>query len=181
MGKHRALIISDNHGKLDGIQSILANESFDIIFHCGDYCCNLDDLPRLIYLVKGNCDINAKIPEEVNMNWHGLGILMVHGHHYQVKSSLLRLKYRGDETLSSLILFGHSHNPLCIQDDGKVYVNPGSLSYPRGFPRPTFAVLEWDPVQAGAGTLDVKFFNLSFQEERSLSRSFSMPLENKTS
>jgi putative phosphoesterase len=174
MGKHKALIMSDNHGELKGIRSIAANDSFDAIFHCGDYCCNLDDLPSPMYLVKGNCDVDAKIPKEIHVDWHGLSILMVHGHHYHVKSSLLSLKYRGEETSSSLILFGHSHYPLCIQDDGKVYINPGSLSYPRGFPRPTYTVIEWEPLKSGVGNLDVRFFNLSFQEEASLNRSFSI-------
>jgi uncharacterized protein len=41
-----------------------------------------------------------------------------------------------------VIVFGHSHIPMAYEDDGVLFLNPGSPTWKRRQPRPTFAVLE---------------------------------------
>ena len=53
---------------------------------------------------------------------------MCHGHKYNVKSSLLALKYKGMEKNADIILFGHTHVPYIDDTDGIIMLNPGSVS-----------------------------------------------------
>lgn len=191
--------MSDNHGALEDVQKVIAGDAeapsflaeWDAIFHCGDYCSESGLLPTGVHRVRGNCDVGETAPEEQAIQWRGLNILLVHGHLYQVNSSLLPLKYRAEELGCNVILYGHTHHPLCIQGEGRVFINPGSMLSPRGYPRPTFAVMEWEPekmaerVASGTdngpnglspvkGKLDVVFYNLSMGVEEKLCKSFTL-------
>ena len=68
-------------------------------------------------------------------------ILMTHGHEYGVKSSLLNLNYRAKELGADIALYGHSHIAAIEKHDGIWFVNPGSVSLPRGL-RHTIAFIE---------------------------------------
>lgn len=193
MEKHKSVILSDNHGEIEDLQKILAGGStdWDAMFHCGDYCAEPGHLTKGVYRVRGNCDLLRSAPAEQTIAWRGLNILLVHGHLYQVNLSLLPLRYRAEELGCSVILYGHTHHPLCVQEEGMVFINPGSMFSPRGYPRPTFAVMEWEPkkvaerVASGTdngpnglspvkGILDVVFYNLSMGVEDELCQSFTL-------
>jgi putative phosphoesterase len=176
MEKRKALIMSDNHGDLQVIDTVIQGNAADAIFHCGDWCERLERLPRGVHLVRGNCDDDPRIPEERIVPWGMFRILVVHGHRYQVKNSLLSLKYKAEEVGANLILFGHSHQPLCIQDGEKIFLNPGSLIHPRGYPRATYAVMEWEQVSRFDGVLKVTYYNIAGQKEEPLSTSFCIHL-----
>jgi putative phosphoesterase len=67
---------------------------------------------------------------------------MTHGHHYDVKWDYQRIFYKGLEMEADVILFGHSHVPVHVEEDGILIMNPGSTSHPRGNSNKSYALLE---------------------------------------
>jgi putative phosphoesterase len=51
-----------------------------------------------------------------------------------------RLRRRFDD--ERVIVFGHSHIPMAYEDERVLFLNPGSPTWKRRQPRPTFAILE---------------------------------------
>jgi putative phosphoesterase len=90
--------------------------------------------------VKGNCDWED-VPEEIIWEGGGLKFLVTHGHRYRVKFSPLPLRFRAEEAGADIVCFGHSHFPFCEKVGSVLMINPGSISSPRGYLHPTYAVL----------------------------------------
>ncbi len=146
----------------DGVQDIL-----EIIEEANGNKSLKEKLPATICFVKGNNDpyqhlskfdhgskffsgikrqdfFPTVIPKEVSLIAAGKQILMVHGHEQGVYYSHKALEERAVNTLSDVVLFGHTHSPEEIQ--GKIcMMNPGSVSLPRQLPFPTFAYLFIQP------------------------------------
>jgi uncharacterized protein len=142
MSNMRVLVISDSHGDDRMLNRIVEQTDCDHVIHCGDFCTDTDRLPdRSLTVVRGNCDWEL-VPEE--KIWEGAGrrFFVTHGHRYQVNTSLLSVKYKGKEVEADIVCFGHSHFPLCEQSGNMLFLNPGSITAPRGFPEPTYAVVE---------------------------------------
>ncbi|WP_029097524.1 metallophosphoesterase family protein [Brevibacillus thermoruber] len=137
------LILSDTHGLVREVKETMERHAADKVFHCGDLCVDWQREPFAgMVLVKGNCDAAGDVPDEQLTEWKDLKILQTHGHLFGVKSSLMRLHYRAEETGANVVLFGHSHVPVCGVERGILFLNPGSLQLPRGFDVPTYAYLE---------------------------------------
>jgi len=125
----KILIISDSHGNIEGLKELESKmEKVDYIFHLGDHDYDMDEFRNKfdlkIYSVKGNCDGGG---EEYVFNNDGVKILLVHGDRYHVKMSLLRLSLRAKELGVNAVCFGHTHNPLLLEEDGILFINPGAL------------------------------------------------------
>lgn len=133
----RIAVISDTHGVSKYIK--IANEyikNSDILIHLGD---NIEDVSRIVegfkgevYSVRGNCDYNSKYPSEQIIDICGKKIFITHGHNYGVKSSLNNIYYKGKEISADIVLFGHTHEGLVLEEDNIIFMNPGSISLPRG-------------------------------------------------
>lgn len=140
----RIVVMSDTHGETASIQQVRHYVGpVDAVFHCGDS--ELDNQHEVLenaFVVRGNCDWDSSFPEEVITEIKGVKIFMAHGHLYQVKSTLLPISYRSQEVGAELVLFGHSHLLGAEQIDGTVFVNPGSLEYPRGRVEKSYAIIE---------------------------------------
>jgi putative phosphoesterase len=138
----KLLVVSDTHGMSREVAKVVSRHPVEAVFHCGDFCTDRSQPPfQRMLLVRGNCDTDRTVPEERESVQGGLRIFQTHGHLYGVKQSILRLKYRAGEVGANVVLFGHSHVPTCVEDDGILFLNPGSLSSPRGYTVPTYAVL----------------------------------------
>lgn len=139
----KALIISDTHGLTEEVALVAQREKFEKGFHCGDFCTDPSQSPfNTFVMVRGNNDDHPKVANEELVQWAGLNILVTHGHLYQVEYSLLRLGYRAMEAEADVVLFGHTHYPVCLEQDGIIFCNPGSLKRPRGYTIPTYVTLE---------------------------------------
>lgn len=152
----RFLIVSDSHGLTDELLEIFNRheQEIDDAFHCGDSQLALVDEHLLPYhTVRGNCDFGGDLPLERIENTPEGTILMVHGHHHDVKYDLNRLRYRAEEIGASVVLFGHSHVAGALIEDGVLYINPGSIRMPRGRTDKTYALLE-----LGDGAASVRFY-----------------------
>jgi uncharacterized protein len=138
----KVLIISDSHGRAKRLNEIVDRVKADHVIHCGDFCTGRSELPSVpLTVVRGNCDWEEVSEEEI-FEADSLCFFVTHGHRYRVKESLLPIKYRAQEAGAQIACFGHSHFPVCEKEDGVLLINPGSITQPRGFTVPTYAVLE---------------------------------------
>ncbi|MCI6276645.1 MAG: metallophosphoesterase [Clostridium sp.] len=117
----------------------------DVVLHLGDNVSDVEiikkEIGKDVIFVKGNCDIERSAKVEQLIELENKKILMTHGHEYGVKSSLLNLNYRAKELGADIALYGHSHIASIEKHDGVWFVNPGSVSLPRGL-RHTIAFIE---------------------------------------
>lgn len=141
------LVVSDNHGDRQILVDI-ANfwrHKVDGMFHCGDSELEVtDELWHQFVVVKGNCDYNPKYETECLINSGDDRIYMTHGHLYNVNIGLTSLSYSAREKNATIVLYGHTHKLLAAMADNILYVNPGSISQPRGTYShlKTYAVIE---------------------------------------
>ncbi|EGL81701.1 phosphodiesterase, MJ0936 family [Caldalkalibacillus thermarum TA2.A1] len=170
----RALIISDTHGLTEEVAKAASLFSFDRAFHCGDFCVDENRFPfNKMTLVKGNNDVHAAVPLDQELEWQGIRFFVTHGHTYQVHYSMLQLKYRAQEASAQVVLFGHTHHPVCFEEEGIIYVNPGSFKEPRGFSKPTFILLDIEGDE-GDKQLQFTYYDHRYQQVPELSRTFRL-------
>jgi putative phosphoesterase len=137
----KVLVVSDSHGNGKLLKQIVDQVKADHVIHCGDFCTNRAELPKIsMTVVRGNCDWE-KVAEEKIWEKGKWRILVTHGHKHRVKTTPLLMKYRAEEVGAQIACFGHSHFPFCEQVGGVLLINPGSISQPRGFAYPTYACL----------------------------------------
>lgn len=169
----KILIVSDSHGStelLDELKSRHASE-VDLMVHCGDS--ELEKGSEALEgfaVVKGNCDFFGNFPDEALLEIDGYKIYIAHGHLHGVKSSLLSLSYRAEETGASIVCFGHSHLLGAEKIGSSLYINPGSIRLPRGRRERTYVILELKDEKAY-----LRVYDFDQGEISSLSQEFSLP------
>jgi putative phosphoesterase len=146
----RALVLADTHipGFAEALPDALRPEleRCDVVLHAGD----VDAAPLLgelasfapVHVALGNNDRDDVRAwgalEEVHLELGGIAVAMVHDSGpRQGRERRLRRRFPD----ARVIVFGHSHIPLAYEDDGVLFVNPGSPTWKRRQPRPTYAVL----------------------------------------
>lgn len=122
------VVFSDIHGDVYAkkiLQEYVKNS--DGAFFAGDGLSGLNDFTKKpFYAVMGNCDRVGD--EEKIIEVDGVKILLTHGHLYGVKSSYLRLIYKAKEEGVDVVIFGHTHQPIIMQEEEILLLNPGSCS-----------------------------------------------------
>lgn len=141
------LVVSDNHGDKHVVDSIKKywDNKVDYFFHCGDSeLAPSDKLWEVFHVVRGNCDYEPKYETTQVVNTGADIVFLTHGHLYQVNMTLERLSEAGKSVNASIVLYGHTHKLLCEMHEGVLYLNPGSISQPRGKYKDlkTYAVIE---------------------------------------
>jgi len=142
------LVISDSHGREDSIRLLLnryANKVHTVV-HLGD---NAKDLLQFqheypatnLVAVAGNSDFYTTAPKELILKLDACRILLMHGHSHNVKMSLDRLMYYALEKEVDACLFGHTHTPVAFRHGAVFFMNPGSVSEPRGMSKAGYGVL----------------------------------------
>jgi putative phosphoesterase len=155
------LIISDTHGDLLKAKEVLSHyPQIDALIHLGDYCRDALTLQSQFHfpeciMVSGNCDYSLDIPNERVYEAEGKSLFITHGNLYDVKSGIMRLESKASKERYDIVLFGHTHVPLLKNTASALFLNPGSLGYPRGLSGPTYALLEISKGRAEARILDV--------------------------
>ncbi|PYZ97304.1 YfcE family phosphodiesterase [Alteribacter lacisalsi] len=168
----RALIISDSHGWREELKTVVNRhrDEADLIIHCGDS--ELDGTaPELdgVQTVKGNCDFGGDFPEERVDEAQGVRFFTGHGHLLNVKMSSLQLKYKGQEHGADVVCYGHSHVPETFEEEGLIFINPGSIRLPRGsVDFGTYALLD-----VSDESVQVSFRSFEGEPVEELSRTFS--------
>ncbi|MCK8825340.1 metallophosphoesterase [Fuchsiella alkaliacetigena] len=132
----KLLCVSDTHGNTEVLRKVIDLEKeVDFLFHGGDFIVDTDpfiDRDLKIIKVKGNCDHQHPGELEKVVEVADKRILLTHGHKYNVKyNALASLAYRAAEIEADIVLFGHTHRSFKLKEDNVLYLNPGSLAYPR--------------------------------------------------
>ena len=129
----RILVVSDTHGDIRNLEEVIRkHRDAQVIFHCGDGANEAEQMKsifpdRAFICVKGNCDLCCDYPNIETITLEGKKFFITHGHIYNVKSTLLNLSLAIGEAQAQVAVFGHTHNPLCLYEDGVYFLNPGSL------------------------------------------------------
>jgi putative phosphoesterase len=142
----RIVVFSDTHKDLGLAEKVLKNTgTHDLLLHAGDHYRDAFSLGEKFNIqtkaVVGNCDFFSSGPEEelIELGLHTL--LLVHGHQHGVKNNLQRLYYRSQEVGANIVVFGHTHMPLYIVENNIHFLNPGSLTLPRGNSKPSYGLI----------------------------------------
>jgi uncharacterized protein len=166
----KVLIVSDSHGLTSELEKLTMkhNGEVDLFIHCGDseLEANHPAIKNFI-IVRGNCDIDTRIPEENLKDFGGHKIFITHGHRYSVKNSLMKLSYRASEVSADIVCFGHSHQLGAEMVKSTLFINPGSIRLPRGRVERTYVILEIND-----GTYGLKVFDYDKGEITQLEQTF---------
>lgn len=135
----RIAVISDTHRNNHMLEKAFQKcKDADLVIHLGDNIEDAEEFKKIykkkVINVAGNCDFLDKAPKEIVENIGGKTFLITHGHLYNVKYTLINLKYRAMEVNADVALFGHTHTPLILQEEGMWIINPGSVSLSRKGP-----------------------------------------------
>lgn len=131
------IVISDSHGRNKEVIDYLAKyEDPDMIFYLGDYIEDGEEIRNSLsietIMVRGNGDFFSAYKDDELVEIEGINIFLTHGHIYNVNLGLDNLIYRAQELDADIALFGHTHIPINIRENGIYIMNPGSPSFPRG-------------------------------------------------
>ena len=144
----KLLVFSDSHKHIAKMQNVLEKhgEDADCVLHLGDCCVDAERMahkfPQLKFLwVSGNCDYSYE-PAEKLLSLGGKKIFVTHGHQYHVKTGYQRIVYSALERGADACFFVHSHQPDVFYESGVLFLNPGSISLPRGMSPPSYGVAE---------------------------------------
>ncbi|WP_167629486.1 metallophosphoesterase [Listeria valentina] len=169
----KLVVVSDSHSERDCLMHLKEKYegSVDALIHCGDSELSKDD-PAIqgFETVRGNCDFGPDFPNERVLDIDGYRIFVTHGHLYNIKMTLMNLRYRARELKADFVFFGHSHELGAEMMDNALVLNTGSISLPRGAIRvKTYALIESVP----EGVL-VKFMDDQDQELTELTQIFPL-------
>jgi putative phosphoesterase len=147
----RLLVISDTHipdfAKILPHHVIAEARRSDLILHAGDVTSPavLEELASHapVHVAIGNND-GPEISRwggrlEVHLELEGLRIAMLHDSG-PAKAREGRMRRRFPD--ADLVVFGHSHIPIDAEVDGMRLFNPGSPTWKRRQPQPTYGLLE---------------------------------------
>lgn len=132
-------VISDTHGRLRE-EAVKALENVECILHAGDFDdpSVLMELEQLapVYGVRGNNDWGSwaqELPRLMQFELGGVSFCMTH------KRSDVPWNLTGVD----VVICGHTHRYEEERTMGRLWLNPGSCSYPRPYRAiPTLALLE---------------------------------------
>ncbi len=129
----RILVVSDSHGDLLALKNAVKSQSTaEVIVHLGDGAdeaeeIRLDFPDKMMISVRGNCDFCCEKQGVEIFSVAGKKIFATHGHLYGVKGGIYRAVCAAREAGADILLFGHTHQPLEVYDEGLYILNPGSL------------------------------------------------------
>lgn len=143
----RIFVVSDTHRhRHELLTAAKSAQPVDMILHGGDETADALWLAERtnwpVIGVAGNWDTASdEFPLERMLDV-GPRLLFTHGHRLRVKDGLQTLGQRAVQLGAAIVVFGHTHVATVVEQDGVVFLNPGSLAIPRGRRERTYALLE---------------------------------------
>lgn len=145
----KILILSDSHGVTKLMVDVVAKYANEIVctIFLGDYLRDIEKIAdkfqnMVFHMVPGNCDFYSNLPKELTIEIGSKKIWMTHGDCFGVKSGYERIESAAAARGAGICLFGHSHKPIVFEKNGILFLNPGSITEPRGRERKSYAVVE---------------------------------------
>lgn len=125
----RILVLSDIHGEVELLKSIIKYEKHDKIIFCGD---GLSDFYSIShqneYAVPGNVDPTLnKNMKDIVTGIYGKTFFITHGDSYQVKTTVNKILLEAKQFYCDIIVFGHTHKQFYQKYGETVLFNPGSV------------------------------------------------------
>ena len=138
----KILIFSDSHGNCIEMFMAVKRHEPDLLLHLGDcvkdaYAISVEFPELPVRYIKGNNDFNTNAPEFDEFVVEGVRFFMTHGHKYYVKSTTANAINAAISRNANVLLYGHTHSPVCVEYEGLHIINPGSV----GFGKKTYAEL----------------------------------------
>lgn len=140
----KIMILSDSHSMNKAeLLKLMGRHQVDYYIHCGDIYMTFDGLDLdNFYNVRGNND-RPPIAKELTLTIDNLKFYIVHGHLYNVDFGIQELETYAKANHIDIVCFGHTHNPTYIIKDHITFINPGSVTYPRGqYRSPTYCLFD---------------------------------------
>ncbi|MCL2854933.1 MAG: metallophosphoesterase [Defluviitaleaceae bacterium] len=145
----KILVFSDSHGKTDLMIEITKKHQHQIGAVCflgdvmRDYVKLRNTFPDLtIHAVPGNCDPKSTKERVQVVELGGAKIMLTHGHLHSVKREYTKIAAAATEMGVDACFFGHSHKPITFEKNGITFLNPGSITEPRGTMGKSYALVE---------------------------------------
>ncbi|MCD6426909.1 MAG: phosphodiesterase [Caldisericaceae bacterium] len=158
-------VISDLHGSFEDVKNALGkliSENIDLAICAGDVLYHgprnpipesynpakvaelLNNFPKRIIFAKGNCDSEVdqmiiKYPMLSDFSYvyaEGVFIAITHGH--KIES----FKEFGEKVKADIVISGHTHIPVIEKFENSVHLNPGSVTFPKGGSRKSYAIIK---------------------------------------
>lgn len=170
----KILVISDNHGDRPILQTVFNKyrNDVDAIFHCGDSEMQPSDpFFKDVFVVQGNNDDDADFPDDITTEVAHECVFMTHGDLYGVNMSMTRLDLKAREIGADIVLYGHTHRLAAELVQNRLYVNPGSISLPRG----EFAALggTFALIETHGAEIKVDFYDRQMHRVDKISQQFT--------
>ena len=141
----KIVIMSDNHGDDQALELVKRLEpAADYYIHCGDSETYNFALLNEYYSVKGNNDWHLNLPTQLTMEIEGYKVLVTHGQYFGYFNREYAMNDLLTQNHAQILICGHTHMPMFMQDGDYYYVNPGSTSFPRGGSKKSYGVLLLD-------------------------------------
>lgn len=169
----KMLVVSDSHGDRDILVRLLEHyqSDIDLFIHCGDSELPAnDELFKTYHVVAGNCDYDPAFKNDQLITFGKKRIWLTHGHLYQVNFSMENLKLASQQQRADFCFFGHTHRLGFELNEHCLFLNPGSISLPRGeYARlgGTFAI-----ISVNNEIIKVQYYNRDFQAISELNGKF---------
>ena len=176
----RILIASDIHGRLQAakrLEDIVADLKPDRVILLGDYLYNgprngvpndydpmavvgiLNRFASLVIGVRGNCDsridqslLRFDLRDSKVVHLNGFRCDLIHGD--LLTSDLLEVE-RGD-----VLMYGHTHVPMLKKSDGVIYVNPGSVAFPKPGNKASYGLMDGGHIEIRGLDDDIPFMQM---------------------
>ena len=105
----------------------------DLLFHLGDFAPDAEQVAEALggvpsFAVRGNNDSGSVYPKMRIERVEDVWMMLVHGDKFYTTGQMAE---HARDNHCSVVLFGHTHEPLLRADGEILIVNPGSLSLPR--------------------------------------------------
>ena len=140
----KIMFVSDIHGStlyLDIIENIYRKERPNQIIFLGDIYYGSDSSNREIdnilwkfnnmLIIRGNCDSEYDVMtssfgflDYYSFDEFGKKFFCSHGNKYNISNY--------PSKSFDVMVYGHTHKGMIYKDNGKLFLNPGSITYPRG-------------------------------------------------
>lgn len=131
----KILVVSDNHRNESSLEELihLYKDEVDYWFHCGDSeFKSSHHLWKTFKSVNGNMDYRNEFPDYRVETVEDEKFIVVHGHQHQVKFSFEPLTELAKENNARIVFYGHTHIAKVDKEQGVYFINPGSITQPRG-------------------------------------------------
>lgn len=167
------LIVSDAHGDRAILEQLVAHYQGQVraMFYNGDSELSADDeLFKTLLPVRGNVDFDTMFPDDRTYRDQDIAIYQTHGHLFHTEVGINWLLTQVEPMQVDVVTVGHTHQLGAEILEQKLFINPGSISLPRGpyaYLKGTYAILSVTPKE-----LKVQYYTRDFKPVEGLEFTF---------